>query len=625
MAPNLFQCCFAGGPPPALLASPHAAGGGSRGSRLYPFGGAPRARDAGGGLPEALRHCFQEVYGRSFDEVRYHVSPLPPALQAKAMASGSRIFFAPGQFDPLSARGIRLLGHELGHVVQQRRRNESSHATGDFLWYEPQLEAEADRLSLRLGAAWERASRKSVAVAQAKPSPAVRSALFTPPPSRGVVQPFVTISPERVATRARDLPHSRSVRNPAVVVPGTQIFTSQVRDGARGFLNRAQTDVNLSNRSVNVSLRISDDHRMAIEDSNLVNRQPKCFFATAAVVAAANVQLQNTGSPVRLQTGGETIDVYSGPHTYQRLSKVLPRRADNTQIGLALRAAQNCNNMAGFVTGRRSADSGLVTDTATRIDFQLPGNIVSEVQYAIGQFLAERLDASSGDHLAAIAAIPAVSDDPIGDQRRGDQLRNRIARDYVSVLRGQNRERVRSELEALGINEFATADVGEAYVISSLAGPEDRQGRIRDIASNRLFQASWSYHFGGVVAKSGGDVITLENYARGSDEPMGPNPAADPRWYFQMYSQRKRGQTFHEFHAATRGYANPMTLALRRDADPNVLPLAPVRRPAPPVRRRPNQRRRWGRRHVAAGAAAGVVLTLLLYQVIQSVLGPAAR
>jgi hypothetical protein len=140
--------------------------GGRRQPRLglYPFAG----RDPGGRLPEALRPCLQEVYGLSFEEVRYHVAPLPAALQAKAMASGSRIFFAPGQFDPASARGIRLLGHELGHVVQQRRRQAGSPAAGDFLWYEPQLEAEADRLSLRLCAAWERASRTSVAVAQAK-------------------------------------------------------------------------------------------------------------------------------------------------------------------------------------------------------------------------------------------------------------------------------------------------------------------------------------------------------------------------------------------------------------------------------------------------------------------------
>jgi hypothetical protein len=617
MTANLFQCCFAGGGPPPALLAPAQAPGASRGLRLYPFGGAPRARDPGARLPEALRHCFQEVYGRSFEEVRYHVSPLPPALQAKAMASGSRIFFAPGQFDPASARGIRLLGHELGHIVQQRRRHAGSPAAGDFLWYEPQLEAEADRLSLRLGAAWERASRKSVAVAQAKKAPAPAAL------SRGVVQPFVTIGRERIATRARDLPHSRSLRNPAVVVPGTQIFTSQVRQGQQGFLNRAQTDVNLSRLSVNLSLRISGDHRMAIEDSNLVNRQPKCFFAAAAVINEANQELQNAGSPVRLQTGGETIDVYSGPATYHRLSKVLPRRADNTQVGLALRAAQNCNDIGGWLCGRRSADTGLVTDTGTRIGFAQEASIFNEVQYAIGQFLAERLGGSSGDHRAAIAAIPAVSDDPIGDRRRGDQLRNRIARDYVTVLRGQNRDRVREELEALGINELATVDVGEAYVISSLAAPEDRaQQRVRDIASNRLFQASWSYHFGGVVARSGGDVITLENYARGSDEPVGPNPGADPRWYFQMYSQRNRGQTFHEFHSATRGYANPMTLALRRDADPDVLPLAP-RRPAPPARRRPNPPRRLGRRHAIGGAAA-VVLSVLLYQVIRSVLGSAA-
>jgi hypothetical protein len=42
------------------------------------------------------------------------------ALGADAYTVGNRIMFAPGRYDPGSARGQRVLAHELAHVVQQR-------------------------------------------------------------------------------------------------------------------------------------------------------------------------------------------------------------------------------------------------------------------------------------------------------------------------------------------------------------------------------------------------------------------------------------------------------------------------------------------------------------------------
>lgn len=62
------------------------------------------------------------------------------------------------------------------------------------------------------------------------------------------------------------------------------------------------------------------------------------------------------------------------------------------------------------------------------------------------------------------------------------------------------------------------------------------------------------FHFGGVVARSGNDRITLENYARGDNRADKP----DPLWYFQM-DGTAQGQSFHEFHKAKNDYANPLT------------------------------------------------------------------
>jgi hypothetical protein len=81
--------------------------------------------------------------------------------------------------------------------------------------------------------------------------------------------------------------------------------------------------------------------------------------------------------------------------------------------------------------------------------------------------------------------------------------------------------------------------------------------RVHDYASDSDRDLGWSFHFGGVVAKSGTDYATLENYARGDNRQN----RQDPRWYFQMYGEAT-GQSFHEFHEARRDYANPLTVAV---------------------------------------------------------------
>lgn len=74
----------------------------------------------------------------------------------------------------------------------------------------------------------------------------------------------------------------------------------------------------------------------------------------------------------------------------------------------------------------------------------------------------------------------------------------------------------------------------------------------------------------GVVASSGNDTITLENYARGDKRKN----KFDPRWYFQMYG-RNSGQSFHEQHAATSEYSNALTVVARQEDQelPNLGPI----------------------------------------------------
>jgi hypothetical protein len=86
-----------------------------------------RAPFEGGGavLPPHVRDDMERRFGTELGEVRVHTDASAAgaarALSANAYTVGHDIVFGEGRFAPESARGSRLLAHELAHVVQQRR------------------------------------------------------------------------------------------------------------------------------------------------------------------------------------------------------------------------------------------------------------------------------------------------------------------------------------------------------------------------------------------------------------------------------------------------------------------------------------------------------------------------
>jgi hypothetical protein len=83
------------------------------------------ASGAGGGRPlEApLRGFMEQRFGVDFSQVRIYAdgeaAQLTRLMHARAFTAGSRIYFGAGEYRPDSAAGLRLLTHELTHVVQQ--------------------------------------------------------------------------------------------------------------------------------------------------------------------------------------------------------------------------------------------------------------------------------------------------------------------------------------------------------------------------------------------------------------------------------------------------------------------------------------------------------------------------
>lgn len=84
-------------------------------------GSLPRPASGGVPLPPELRTVFERSLGADLSTVRIHTSsPVASEMNARAFTQGQDIHFAPGQYDPSSATGKQLLGHEVAHTVQQR-------------------------------------------------------------------------------------------------------------------------------------------------------------------------------------------------------------------------------------------------------------------------------------------------------------------------------------------------------------------------------------------------------------------------------------------------------------------------------------------------------------------------
>lgn len=126
------------------------------------------------GIPTQMKLNFEQHSGISFDDVRVHYgSDRPAQLRALAYTQGRHVYIGPGQ--------ERHLGHELGHVIQQKLGQvaPTGRVGGLPLNDDRRLEAEADRLA---GLADRRAPDLE---------PPVQRAAADPSGEQGVVQRVV--------------------------------------------------------------------------------------------------------------------------------------------------------------------------------------------------------------------------------------------------------------------------------------------------------------------------------------------------------------------------------------------------------------------------------------------------
>jgi hypothetical protein len=95
----------------------------ARSSRSNVFRQMRAQQGSGAGMDMPTLQRFNAAFGQSFDHVRIHTGGPADAInrdmKARAVTTGSDIFFRAGAYTPGTPEGDHLLAHELTHVVQQ--------------------------------------------------------------------------------------------------------------------------------------------------------------------------------------------------------------------------------------------------------------------------------------------------------------------------------------------------------------------------------------------------------------------------------------------------------------------------------------------------------------------------
>ena len=210
-------------------------------------------------------------------------------------------------------------------------------------------------------------------------------------------------------------------------------------------------------------LRVSDTNDLAVPQAS--RSEAKVFYATPEMLEQSNRELHDAGSPLRLAARAGRVTVpRSGPAPSRQLVEVAP---DLGEVNLE---NHECGAFAREVLG--------------------PTFDHAEVDTGGGPHLVDGLGARN----------PATRDNTIN-----------------TTLNGQGAEQV-------GGNEEAAPRVGEAYGIFARTTVPQPQGTLGAMVNalgqvaSRLLSTTpylqWGEHWAGVVARSGGDAVTLENYNR---------------------------------------------------------------------------------------------------------------
>lgn len=275
-----------------------------------------------------------------------------------------------------------------------------------------------------------------------------------------------------------------------------------------------------------VPLAVSDSFELAAPYAG-GGVEPKSFFASDSQISASNGRL---GGHILLAKTGRSLvfEASGGGKTLWEVEPEMRTEKDGRKPkGLEVGTPQRCNEMVEFVTGKSSMKYAVDAPYWTTVEKFL--HRMEGKKKWLGRY-QKAVDSGDVDEFNAVTF------------KMSDRFQEWVRKNPRKA------EQVLAELEA---NEHAAMPrVNDAMVVT--ASPNEEQDRTRRQARAAGTGGNFmDYHFGGVVAVSGSDYITMENYAREQhSDSMDTKSKDDPLWYFRMYGQQTN-QTWHELWAGS--------------------------------------------------------------------------
>ncbi len=580
--------------------------------------GQPRWPSAGD-LPAAVQTKMEASFGTDFSSVRVVPSSAEASgLGAAAFARGNEIHFAPGQYDPESTGGQQLIGHELAHVVQQRAGRASPAAMlakGLAVVEDIGLELEADAAGAR-AAAGEPAGITASGDAVAAP---VLQGYFVIKREDFVAQKVTADGdatfdaqqkPDRRESYLKDDGSTNIVISTLDQIPALRVSADgklaiEDASGSRQ-MKTFFIDAGLIEGCNTTLAKAGSAYELVADGGSIKVPDAKGALHTLVQVVGKNRGKETQGnSMTSLVNCDEMAGSVAGwkQDADKRLMLKGEKVGDTPKWGneeghraakYATEYARRKDHYFSKHSGSAKASQYAVPEKGDPIMTKfyvmtVTCDDVEALKVALKPIISLSMVAFK-DKSATLSGNQDVHDKMVTEKDRGgtpitgfkvDQVieqaqdsgkaglldklntqRDTIAQDYSTMIHGEHGDEVARKL---GINEYAAPEVGDSFVTFS-TGAKRADGVIDFSSENHdKIDANWGQHWGGVVAMSGGDWITLENYDRkpedkGNQDAASKN-ASETRAFFQMYGAG--AQSWHAVMNATGDFPNAISLAYR--------------------------------------------------------------
>lgn len=485
-------------------------------------------------LPEHDARRAQSFYRNdAVAAARLHTGPAAQraveAFGAEAITVGTDILLsAKAESDPAT------IGHELGHVD----KNTSGHVETGHDNGAGQRVTDPGQVSERTAAvdgnAWQAGDSVAPSVVarraltahaagdgteRAPGEPAVARSGGDPCPGERAVQRYMVVNPTDSAYPVRGRQSPGGTRTEAAkgdyfdttaddMFPG-QNARPRLVDRPDGSVEKssyvdASGKPNIEYRGM-VSLKLSDNLDLAVESTG-ADRQAKVFFATDQHIAQANERLRGR---VKLErSGSHYLSITRGNSTrtlWQVQPVVTRRRGGAVDRGLTATLAQRCNEVAEQVSGQK-----WLPQRNQDAYFKALADVLATLKHKKAPTFADYEKAEKSRDAAKFSAV--------------------MQRMLEGVL-SHSDERLAAAFQKHRLNEYTPPPgIGDVLITT-----------VERLSKKEAGQ--FSFHMAPVVASSGGDSVTMENYFRG--EESGPLSHGDPQWYFAMQGNARSQDSFH--------------------------------------------------------------------------------